>query len=209
MSSESEVREDAPQCQDSKPEIRILNSRPRRRSNLFLIAGLIIVAALAYAWMVRVALRPPNTNVRAVVNQNAASLLLDRLWIDRVPQRDTDRFNLYVFMSEEQMGLNDQAQSIYRHLLEIFLYDANSREIRFHFPHDSRAAKSAYTVERLARPERNDIDLKLTIAADPQNGNQKTEYFSSTKWNSMDRSTWPAMLRNVPQFPLHVTPAHS
>lgn len=182
-------------------DIRFLKERKRRSSKAIVLALLVLTAAVAYAWFARAALR--TLEMPAEV-QNSG-LLVDRIWIDKVPERDTDTFTFYVFSSEENLALNDKAASTYRHLLEIFFYRATARDLQYQFPHDRRNGKTPYTVEKLARPDQHQLDLRLTIQADPQQGGETKIYYSSTKWSSLDRSTLPAPLRaalaQVPRLP--------
>lgn len=177
-------------------DIRFLNQKKKKSSKTLVVALLILLGAVAYALLARATLlvqkAPPS-----VTGAENASTLVDRIWVDRVPERDRDSFSFYVFGSEENVAMHDLAPSIYRHALEIFFYRATARDLQFQFPHDRRSARSPYTVEKLGKPEKHNIDLKLTIAADPQSGGTQKVYYSSTQWNALDRSTLPQWLRQV------------
>lgn len=172
--------------------IRFLKEEKKRKGpKVLFLALLLLVAGLAYAWFARAALLPVETTV-GVENP---SVLVDRLWVDKVPESDRESFSFYIFSSEENIALNDKAASTYRHLLEIFFYRATARDLQYQFPHDRRSGKTGYAIEKLSKPEKNQIDLKLTIVADPQSNNETKVYYSSTKWSSVDRASLPAPLR--------------
>lgn len=173
-------------------DIRFLEEEKKRKGPKVLFLALIVLAAgLVYAWFARATLLSQETPV-GVENPN---VLVDRLWVDKVPESDREPFTFYIFSSEENLALNDKAASTYRHLLEIFFYRATARDLQYQFPHDRRSGKTKYTIEKLAKPENNQIDLKLTIVADPQANNETKVYYSSTKWSNVDRATLPGSLR--------------
>jgi hypothetical protein len=174
-------------------EIRFLKEKRRRGPGMYVFAVLLLVAALVYAHWYRETFEKPIATQDAI---HAPSLLVDRIWIDEIPQRESDKFHLYLFSSEDNFGINDKAASIYKHLLEIFFYDASGTTLSFQFPHDRRNSKTSYKVEKLSKPK-DDVDLKLTITADPQMNGKNAVYYSSTKWSSVDRSTMPQLLQKA------------
>ncbi|MBM3463386.1 MAG: hypothetical protein FJX76_14905 [Armatimonadetes bacterium] len=187
--AENDVEEGRSESRD----IRFLREKRKKSgAGVYVMAALLLIAGLAYALWYREAFTPPPTEAAA-----PSPLLVDRLWIDEMPQRDTDKFNFYVFSSEDNFGVNDKAQSIYKHVVELFYYDAKDTALRFQFPHDRRDVRTACKVEKMARPK-DEFDLQLTINADPQNSGKTTVYYSSTKWSSHDKTTMPEILRNLP-----------
>lgn len=182
--------------QEANPaRIRFLTEKKKSRSGLYLAAFLLLLAAIAYAFMAPWALRLAGVRGATDVAPLAPSLLFDRVWIDEIPQRDTDTFNFYVFSSEDNFGVNDHALSVYKHVLELFFYRASGETtLQFQFPHDRRQARTTYKVEKMAKP-RGDLDLKLTIDKDPQMGGKTQVYFSSTRWSSHDLQSLPTALR--------------
>lgn len=201
MTEKPEEKKDNRKAEDN--DIRFLKEKRRSGPNVMLMAALLLAIGVAYALWFRQASQsgffatqaPP---VSAPQEQIAVPReLVDRIWIDSLPQRETDKFNFYLFSSEDNFGINDHAQSIYKHLLEFFYYRATDSALTFQFPHDKRQARCSYKVERLSKPER-DIDLKLTIENDPQMGGKTTTYLSSTKWQMTDLETLPPTLRSLP-----------
>lgn len=182
-------------------DIRFLKEKKRKGSGALVFGLLLLVLGVAYALWFRAAFAPPVPSGAVVSSELAGGYLVDRFWLDTIPERETDKFNVYFFSSEEGVALNDQALSVYKHVLELFFYKASGRDLQYQFPHDRRSGKTAYTVEKLQRPEKYDIDLKLTLAADPQAGGQAKVYFSSTKWSSLDKSTLPPLLQHLPSPP--------
>ena len=177
---------------DGPTQIRFLKEQKKGGSGFYLLAVFILVAGLGYLLVARRAVEPAGVPVPA---EQAASLLVDRLWIDELPQRETDTFNFYIFSSEDNFGINDHAMSVYKHLLELFFYKlSGDTNIHFQFPHDRRQLRTTYRLEKLSKPK-GDIDLKLTIAKDPQMGGKTQVYFSSTRWSSHDLRSLPTLLQ--------------
>lgn len=201
MMTDREKQSDESKSGEGGHEIRFLQKKRRKGGRkVYLMAALLLIGAIVYALWARATLLAPPPEEGNPPEAAAPSVLVDRLWIDVIPQRESDKFNFYIFSSEDNIGLNDKAESVYRHLLEIFFYNANNNQITFQFPHDRRSLKSGYKVEKLSKPK-DDVDLQLTIEKDPQNSGKSTVYYSSTKWSSADRSSLPPMLRNVPLEP--------
>ena len=180
--------------EDRPTQIRFLKEEQRAKKGpgLYLLAALVLAVALGYLFLARQALHPTGVVVPA---EQAASLLVDRVWIDDLPQRESDTFNLYIFSSEDNFGVNDHAMSIYKHVLELFFYKlSGDSTIHFQFPHDRRQLRTSYRVERLSRPK-GDLDLKLTIDKDPQMAGKTCIYYSSTRWSSRNLQSLPGLLQ--------------
>ncbi|HXE72002.1 MAG TPA: hypothetical protein VNO81_05030 [Candidatus Nitrosotenuis sp.] len=105
-----------------------------------------------------------------------ASQLVDRIWVDRLPEHDTDPFQAYMF-SSDNVGMSAKFESSYKVLLEIFQFRDSNGQISFYFPHDRRKPTTGYKVEKMARPTRR-LNIQLTLEADPQADGQRKVYYS-------------------------------
>jgi len=94
-----------------------------------------------------------------------ADLLLNRNWIDRMPQ--TERDHLYVYRFVPSMGGGVfQDRTLYKGTFELFHFDASGDEIHFVLPETHEDVKSSFKIETVDGPE--PFDLKLTIDGDPR-----------------------------------------
>jgi hypothetical protein len=199
MSDLDESTREPQPASGSTQSIKFLQNKRSKSCRLYWVAAVTLVLALLYAWWYEAEFVPRHEHSAAA----KGPVLTDHLWIDRLPQLETDTFRLYYFSGDDPVGLNDEALSAYKHVLEIFAFRAASGELTFKFPHDRRTATSAFAVDKLPKAK-DDMDLRLTLAADPQDGGQPHVYFSSTKWSRLDRATWPARLRQLPHTSLEL-----
>jgi hypothetical protein len=95
----------------------------------------------------------------------ARKVLLDRNWIDRMPQTDRDRLHVYRFVPSMGGGVF-QDRTLFKGTFELFMFEATNDEIRFVLPETHEKAVSRYRIEAVdgAAP----FDLRLTIDADPR-----------------------------------------
>ncbi|MBI3928329.1 MAG: hypothetical protein HY319_22485 [Armatimonadetes bacterium] len=119
--------------------------------------------------------------------------LFDVLWLDKYPEMSHEKWKAY-FFSSDNVGISIDAQSAFKLTLELFEFKAESKKIRFHFPHDGRKAQCGYTIEKLKKPTRH-FDTKLIVENDPQNAGQTKEYFTGPEFRSA--ATLPENLRQT------------
>ena len=124
--------------------------------------------------------RPETVSEPIVAGPND---LIDTMWLDKAPQMAEDPWKAYIF-TPENFGLNIDAKSSYKLVLELFEFKADSKTITYHFPHPpSRRGKAAYKIEKLKKPTKQ-FDTQLTIENDPQNGGQTSVYFTGPDFRS-------------------------
>jgi hypothetical protein len=95
----------------------------------------------------------------------AEQLLIDRNWIDRMPETERDRLHVYRFVPSMGGGVY-QDRTLYKGTFELFRFEATGSEIRFDLPETKTKVVSTYTIESVDGPE--PFDLKLVIPADPR-----------------------------------------
>jgi hypothetical protein len=118
------------------------------------------VAALSFG-----ACSKPATH--ALPPDQARALLIERNWIDKLPQRVDDKLKVYRFVPSMGGGVF-QDRTIFFGTFELFTFEATGSEIRFDLLHTRDKRVSAYTIEELATPGPDGVDLRLTITADPR-----------------------------------------
>ena len=105
---------------------------------------------------------PPS---RAVSSKEAQSLLIDRNWIDRMPETDRDKLYVYRFVPSMGGGVF-QDRTLFKGTFELFMFESSDGEIRFVLPETKEKVTSKFTIENVDGPK--PFDLKLTITDDPR-----------------------------------------
>lgn len=103
----------------------------------------------------------------ALPPEQAKKLLLDRNWLDRVPQKVDDKLHVYRFVPSMGGGVF-QDRTIFFGTFELFTFEADGARIRFNLLHTGDKRVSTYTIEELATPGPDGVDLLLTITDDPR-----------------------------------------
>lgn len=115
--------------------------------------------------LVAVAACTSHPRDRAVTGDQARQLLIDRNWIDRMPQTERDRLHVYRFVPNMGGGVF-QDRTIFKGTFELFMFETTDKEIRFVLPETHERVTSAYRIEAVDGPK--PFDLKLTIDGDPR-----------------------------------------
>ncbi len=100
-----------------------------------------------------------------VSTDDAPKLLIDRNWMDRMPQTDRDHLFVYRFVPSMGGGVF-QDRTLFKGTFELFSFTATGSSITFDLHETKDKVTSAYTIERVDGPE--PFDLKLTIPDDPR-----------------------------------------
>lgn len=104
---------------------------------------------------------------------DARDVLIDRNWIDRMPETTTDRLHVYRFVPTMGGGVY-QDRTLFKGTFELFLFKVEHDDhIVFSLPETHEKVTSAFTIEKVSGP--GPFDLKLTIASDPRG---PREYYS-------------------------------
>ena len=102
---------------------------------------------------------------RSLSTKEAQELLIDRNWIDRMPETDRDKLYVYRFVPSMGGGVF-QDRTLFKGTFELFMYEATDGEIRFVLPETKEKVTSKFTIESVDGPA--PFDLKLTITDDPR-----------------------------------------
>lgn len=106
-----------------------------------------------------------TTKTRIVDNDEARKLLLDRNWIEHMPETERDRFHVYRFVPSMGGGVF-QDRTIFKGTFELFQFETAADEIRFNLLETHQKVVSKFRIEEVDGPD--PFDLKLTIEADPR-----------------------------------------
>jgi hypothetical protein len=97
----------------------------------------------------------------------AKALLIERNWVDRLPQKVDDQLHVFRFVPKMGGGVY-QDRTIFAGTFELFMFDADGKTIRFNLLHTGDKKSCAYRIEELATPGPEGVDLKLTIDGSPR-----------------------------------------
>jgi hypothetical protein len=122
------------------------------------ILGIALIAALA-------ACSSSKSESTAVAPDEAKQLLIDRNWLDKMPETDRDKLHVYRFVPKMGGGVF-QDRTLYKGVFELFNFEATGDEIRFSLPETKTKVTSAYKIEAVSGPA--SFDLRLTIFDDPR-----------------------------------------
>ncbi|MBA3455969.1 MAG: hypothetical protein H0T42_22920 [Deltaproteobacteria bacterium] len=97
--------------------------------------------------------------------EDARDLLIDRNWLDRMPETDRDHLFVYRFVPNMGGGVF-QDRTLYKGTFELFSFSVKDSEITFKLHETKTEVTSGYTIATVEGPP--PFDLKLTIADDPR-----------------------------------------
>src|SRR5690349_22847660 len=101
-----------------------------------------------------------------VSDDEARKLLLDRNWIDRMPETERDRLHVYRFVPSMGGGVF-QDRTLFKGIFELFMFRVERGDhIVFELPETHETVTSQFKIEKVDGPK--PFDLKLTIATDPR-----------------------------------------
>jgi hypothetical protein len=119
--------------------------------------ALMLVAVLA-------ACSSKSTSVEVPADE-AQKLLIDRNWLDKMPETEKDRLHVYRFVPKMGGGVY-QDRTLYKGTFELFKFKATGDEIHFKLPETKEKVRSAYKIEEVTGPK--PFDLRLTIFDSPR-----------------------------------------
>jgi len=96
---------------------------------------------------------------------DSRDVLINRNWIDRMPQRTTDRLHVYRFVPDMGGGVY-QDRTLFKGTFELFLFKVDRDHLVFELPETRERVTSQFQIERVEGPR--PFDLKLTIFSDPR-----------------------------------------
>ena len=105
-------------------------------------------------------------------SSDARDVLIDRNWIDRMPETMTDRLHVYRFVPTMGGGVF-QDRTLFKGTFELFMFKVERGDhLVFDLPETGEKVTSQFKIENVSGPA--PFDLKLTIFSDPRGPH---EYF--------------------------------
>lgn len=96
---------------------------------------------------------------------DARDVLINRNWLDRMPEQTTDRLHVYRFVPTMGGGVY-QDRTLFKGTFELFMFKVERDHIMFNLPETHEKVTSQFQIERVAGPK--PFDLKLTIFSAPR-----------------------------------------
>jgi hypothetical protein len=100
-----------------------------------------------------------------IADEDAAKLLINRNWIDRMPETHSDRLHVFRFVPGMGGGVF-QDRTLFKGEFELFVFRVHGSQLEFLFPDNGDRVRSHYTIEKVEGPA--PFDLKLTLDATPR-----------------------------------------
>lgn len=98
--------------------------------------------------------------------QDARDVLIDRNWIDRMPETTRDRLHVYRFVPSMGGGVY-QDRTLFKGTFELFMFSVERDDhIVFTLPETQQKVVSQFAIDKVTGP--GPFDLKLTISSDPR-----------------------------------------
>jgi len=128
---------------------------------------------LVVSFTVLAALAACSKSSSQLAAADARDVLIDRNWIDRMPETTTERLHVYRFVPTMGGGVY-QDRTLFKGSFELFLFKVERDDhIVFSLPETHEKVTSAFSIEKVSGP--GPFDLKLTIYSDPRG---PREYYS-------------------------------
>jgi hypothetical protein len=100
-----------------------------------------------------------------ISDSEARQLLIDRNWLDKMPETERDRLHVYRFVPSMGGGVF-QDRTLYKGTFELFVFKVEGDHIEFNMPETREKVRSQFHIEKVDGPA--PFDLKLTIWSDPR-----------------------------------------
>ncbi|MDB4954869.1 MAG: uncharacterized protein JWO36_2438 [Myxococcales bacterium] len=120
------------------------------------IVPVLLVAALAAC---------SSKSSSSISDSESRQLLIDRNWLDKMPETERDRLHVYRFVPSMGGGVF-QDRTLYKGTFELFVFKVDGDHIDFNLPETHEKVRSQFHIEKIDGPA--PFDLKLTIGSDPR-----------------------------------------
>jgi hypothetical protein len=121
-----------------------------------------LLLALALSALVTACSKPDHQ----LSASDARDVLINRNWIDRMPETTTDRLHVYRFVPSMGGGVY-QDRTLFKGTFELFMFKVERGDhIVFDLPETGEKVTSQFKIEQVDGPE--PFDLKLTVFSDPR-----------------------------------------
>jgi hypothetical protein len=148
------------------------------------LAAALALSSLSLAFTAACDRAPKST---ALPGDEARSLLLDRNWIDRLPEKKSDKLHVFRFVPSMGGGVY-QDRTIFFGTFELFQFEHTADEIRFALLHTGDRKTVKYRIEAIDKPGPDGFDLKLILDGSPRG---PSVYYGWRKEGAKERALVP------------------
>jgi hypothetical protein len=127
---------------------------------MFKFVSLALVAAVASSCS-----SSSSSESKALAAGEAAGLLIDRNWIDRMPDNHSDRLHVFRFVPSMGGGVY-QDRTLFKGTFELFKFKVKGEQLDIVLPETRERVTSRFTIENVNGPA--PFDLKLTLQSVPR-----------------------------------------
>lgn len=106
-----------------------------------------------------------SDKAKALAPDEAQKLLIDRNWLDRWPVDHEEKLHVFRFVPTMGGGVY-QDRTIFAGKFELFTFEHDGKQIRFHFPHTKTRVTVPYRIDAVS--DRAPFDLRLTLDKSPR-----------------------------------------
>ena len=106
-----------------------------------------------------------STSHKTISRDDQAKLLIDRNWLDRMPETERDHLFVYRFVPTMGGGVF-QDRTLFKGTFELFTFAVDGGDIKFNLPETKEKLSRAFRIEEVDGPA--PFDLKLTVTDDPR-----------------------------------------
>ena len=121
----------------------------------------------------------------------AQRLLLDRNWIDVLPETPRDRLHVFRFVPSMGGGVY-QDRTLYAGQFELFNFEHDGEHVTFHLHHTGDDVTVRYVIERLPHDPEAPFDLHLHLEDSPRG---PSDYYSIRGMSQKDAASLDERLR--------------
>ncbi len=124
-----------------------------------------MIRALVVALLVVSACSSGEKSSTKLTDAEAQKLLIDRNWLDRMPDTERERLHVYRFVPNMGGGVF-QDRTLYKGTFELFSFSATAGDITFDLHETREKITAPFSIEKVTGPA--PFDLRLTIDGDPR-----------------------------------------
>lgn len=144
-------------------------------------AALLLVTAAACS--------SPSRESKRVTGEDAKQLLINRNWLDKMPETEREKLHVYRFVPSMGGGVY-QDRTLFKGTFELFSFESTASDIRFVLHETKDTVVAPYSIEQVDGPA--PFDLLLTIDGDPRG---PSRYYGIRRETGSDLQTLDAQLQ--------------
>lgn len=141
-----------------------------------LIVILLVLVYLGWKWWTG-----SEESADATRDKADPSLLLDRVWIDKIPEAYTDYMHAFVALADHPVGIFQKASS-YRVEAELFQFKRKDSKIQLLFPQTNKKKQFTYKITHC--DDLPPFDLCLDLSKNPWGGPKR--YYGDSEQSAAD-----------------------